>query len=152
MPPGYRVLASVTPAMQRWAYSIVHDPTTTYGDLFEATFDGVPIVAHVEHHTWTTDAAGNRTPGKYKGVTLYSVNNPNTTIYSGSMDSSTGTMGSQNTSIKLIEVIVVGTALFGAIFTVSKSYFEHRALQMAQEAPIRNAVRKHLLKVHGFAA
>lgn len=53
-----------------WATSIVHDPKTSFGQLFEREFEGKPVTARIEHHTWTTHGA-DVIPGCFKGVTLY---------------------------------------------------------------------------------
>ena len=71
-PPSHlKVMQShPSPELQQWASSIVHDKTTMYGQTFDRDFDGRPITARVEHHTWTTHGA-QIIPGCYKGVTLY---------------------------------------------------------------------------------
>jgi hypothetical protein len=70
-PPGLKVLHGIAhPDLQAWASSIVHDPTTTFGQIFETVFGDKAVTARVEHHSWTTHGA-QIVPGCYKGVTLY---------------------------------------------------------------------------------
>lgn len=53
---------------------------------------------------------------------------------------------SSSTGVKLIEGIVLGSAIFGTVFTVSRSYFDHVNARRAYEAPIREKVREKLSK------
>ena len=70
-PPGLKVMQGIAhPDLQAWASSLVHDPTTTFGQIFETVFGDKSITARVEHHSWTTHGA-QVIPGCYKGVTLY---------------------------------------------------------------------------------
>lgn len=78
-PPGTRLYRGVAPkALQDWAYTIVHDPAATYGDVRVGQFGDVIVLGRVEHHSWSTagqqHAGGDPnaiTTGHYKGVTLY---------------------------------------------------------------------------------
>ncbi len=76
-PSHLKVLRSATSDMMDWATSIVHDPKTSFGQFFEREFDGKPVTARIEHHTWTTHGA-DVIPGCYKGVTLYERKAPTT--------------------------------------------------------------------------
>lgn len=70
-PPGLKVLRGIAhPDLQAWASSLVHDPTTTFGQLFETVFGDKNITARIEHHPWTTHGA-KIVPGCFKGATLY---------------------------------------------------------------------------------
>ena len=77
-PPSHlKILQGVAPTeLQSWAAAIVHDPTTTFGQVFERVFGDKTIAARVEHHTWTTHGA-DVIPGCFKGVTLYEHKDPN---------------------------------------------------------------------------
>lgn len=74
-PQHLKVVRSASGDMQDWATSIVHDPKTDFGQMFERDFDGKSVTARVEHHPWTTHGA-DVIPGCYKGVTLYEPKTP----------------------------------------------------------------------------
>ncbi len=69
-PSHLKVLRQATSDMQQWATSIAFDPKTNFGQLFEKEFDGKPVTARIEHHTWTTHGT-DVISGCFKGVTLY---------------------------------------------------------------------------------
>jgi hypothetical protein len=71
-PPSHlRVMPGIAkPELQQWALSLVYDPATKFGQMAERVFEGRPVAARIEHHTWTTHGA-DVLPGCFKGVTLY---------------------------------------------------------------------------------
>jgi len=137
MPAGYRITQSVSPAIQRWAYSIVHDPHTTYGDRFEALFNNRPYVARIEHHTWTTDSQGNHVPGCYKGVTVYEPTDITHVIY----NEANGKTVSSDSRRTFIELLLVGTALFSASFAVASALLRSNQSRKLVEEAHRTALR-----------
>lgn len=107
MPPGYSPwTGSITPEMQRFAHSIVSHPSVKYGDIFFSSFDGVPVAARLEHHTFTVLADGSQVPGCYRGGTLY--HPPTATITPGSSKS-------------WLDLLVIASVLFGTTFAVGSA-------------------------------
>jgi hypothetical protein len=66
---------AVTPAMQQWAASFANDLTIPVNSVRMAWFDGNPIAAWINCHSYTV-VQGQQIPGAYHGASLYLVNDP----------------------------------------------------------------------------
>ena len=69
-PSTHKLVQRPSREMQDWASSLVHNPTTTFGQTFDKDFGDRTLTARVEHHSWTTKGP-EIIPGCFKGVTLY---------------------------------------------------------------------------------
>jgi hypothetical protein len=66
---------AVTPAMQQWAAGFANDLTIPVNSVRTAWFDGKPIAAWINCHSYTV-VQGQQIPGAYHGASLYLVNDP----------------------------------------------------------------------------
>lgn len=125
MPPGYSVLESyeVTPQIQRWAHDLAFDPRTKFGEVYVRDFttaDGhrSHVAVRIEHHTFTVNPDGSRTPGCFKGATAYHapLSAPDTPV------------GSENGSsaVTVLGYVSLGLVLFSTAFGIASAVLARR--------------------------
>jgi hypothetical protein len=143
-PAGYRVWDEKVDGMPpsvavALANQLAFHSNQPYGFMETVCVNGEPLIVRVDPHTWSHDAQGNLITGCFHGATVY---RPTSKIPCAA-GTPTPELATSRT-VRVIEFVFLGSAIFTAAFTISKAYFDHKHSREAYEENMRQELRARM--------